>query len=68
MKRKLEFLKQKENQLALFLYAVIACAKMLDTAARTEDCRVACTMGDGAMVSVDGTVLRFSILSLCFSV
>lgn len=41
---------EKDVQLTLFLYAVMACAKMLDTAARREDCRVACTMGDGAMV------------------
>lgn len=59
---------KKKSQLALFLYAVMACAKMLDTAARIEDCRVACTMGDGAMISVDCTILRFLFfLLLLFS-
>lgn len=27
----------------------MACARILDKAARREDCRVACMMGDGAM-------------------
>lgn len=34
----------------------MVCAKMLDTAARREDCRVACKMGDGAMAVVDGVI------------
>lgn len=56
--------KIESRQLALFLYAVIACAKMLDTAAKKEDCRVACTMGGGAMISVGDTVFRFFITAL----
>lgn len=36
--------------LTLFRYAVIACARILDKAAKREDCSVAWIIGDGAMV------------------
>lgn len=36
--------------LTLLRYAVMACARILDKAAKREDCSVAWIMGDGAMV------------------
>lgn len=35
---------------SLLRYAVMACARILDKAAKREDCSVAWMMGDGAMV------------------